>query len=99
MEFRNILKLAMGLVAGSVMLATSAQAAPLPPVSADKAPVAVSFEPAVGSQDPVTQRNPEQVRWLPVYHHRVYHYRHWHRWKHRFDGHHHRHWPRCCLWK
>jgi hypothetical protein len=95
MQFRNLLKLTMGFVAGGVMLATSLQAAPLPPVSFDKAPIStgVKLEPAVVSQEAVDQMKPQQVRWHRG--HRHWHHRHWgwrhHHWHHH-HWRHHRHW-------
>ena len=84
MERRNFLKLTMGFVAGGAVLATAAQAAPLPPVSGEfkAAPAATNVEPAVVSQDEVDRVKPEQVRWHHRWHHRRWHHRHWrrHRW-------------------
>ena len=93
MERRDILKLTMGFVAGGVMLAASAQAAPLPPVSGalEAAPAALSAEPAVVSQDEVDRIKPEEVHW----HHHGHWHHHWHRhWHHHWHHHHwhHRHW-------
>jgi hypothetical protein len=88
MERRDFLKFTIGFVAGGAALAASAQAAPLPPVSAalKAAPAAVSAEPAVVSQDDVDHIKPEEVRW---HHHGHWHHR-WHRhWHRRW---HHRHW-------
>jgi hypothetical protein len=82
MERRNLLKLTVGLAAGATMLAASAMAAPLPPMSAPQglvAPHSAAVEPAVVSQNDVDHLKPEQVRWG---HH--WHRRHW--------GWHHRHW-------
>jgi len=83
MERRDFLKLTMGFVAGSAVVAATAQAAPLPPVSeALKAtPATVSAEPAVVSQDDVDHLKPEEVHW----HHHGHWHRRWHHW-------HHRHW-------
>jgi hypothetical protein len=82
MERRNLLKLTLGLAAGATMLAASAMAAPVPPMSAPQALVAPhsdNVEPAVVSQADVDRLQPEQVRWG----------RHWHR---HHGGWHHRHW-------
>src|SRR5579863_94535 len=77
-----------GLVAGTILLAASAQAVPVPPVHSVTVPAAVSVEPAVVSQNEVDQMKPVQVHW----HHRHWHHHHWrhHRW-HRHHWHH-RHW-------
>jgi hypothetical protein len=82
MERRDFLKLTMGFVAGGAVLAASAQAAPLPPISQPLAPgaAAASAQPAVVSQDDVDHIKPEQVRWHHHGHwHRHWHRRHWHR--------------------
>jgi hypothetical protein len=87
MERRNLLKLTFGLAAGATMLAASAMAAPLPPMSAPQALVAphsVTVEPAVVSQNDVDRLKPEQVRWGHHWHRHHWHRRHW--------GWHHRHW-------
>jgi hypothetical protein len=84
MERRHFLKLTVGFVAGATALAASAQAAPLPPVSALpslKPPHREGAEPAVVSQHDVDHLKPEGVRWGP----------HWH-WHHRHWGWHRRHW-------
>lgn len=90
MECRDISKLAIGLVAGGVMLAASAQAAPLAAVSSalKAAPAAVIAQPAVVSQDDVNRIKPEEVRW----HHHGHWHHHWHRHWHRHHHWHHRHW-------
>jgi hypothetical protein len=99
MERRDFLKLSFGFVAGGAILAASAQAAPLPPISNALAPVAAgaNVEPAVVSQDEVDHIKPEEVRWHHHGHwHRHWHrrwHRHWHRrWHHRHHWRHHRHW-------
>jgi hypothetical protein len=89
MQRRDFLKFAVGFVAGGAVLAASAEAAPLPPVSQPSMPLSggASVEPAVISQDDVDHIKPEQVRW-----HRRWH-RHWHRrWYHRRWGWRRRHW-------
>jgi hypothetical protein len=88
MERRHFLKLSFGCVAGATALAASAQAALLPPVSAQPsltAPHREDAEPAVVSQDDVDHLKPEEVRWGHHWH------RHWHR---RHWGWHRRHWHR-----
>jgi hypothetical protein len=82
MERRNLLKLTFGLAAGATMLAASAMAAPLPPMSAPQALVAPhsdTVQPAVVSQDDVDRLKPEQVRWGRHWHghHWGWHHRHW----------------------
>jgi hypothetical protein len=96
MERRDFLKLTFGFVAGAGALAAAAQAAPLPPISAEAglAPLhQENAEPAVVSQDDVDHLKPEQVRWHHWHHHwhRRYYYRrhwgwhrHWHRRWHRW---------------
>jgi hypothetical protein len=101
MERCNFLKLTIGFVAGGMMLAATAQAAPVPPISIVKTPVTAgaSVEPAVVSQNDVDNIKPEQVRWHRGghhhWHHRGWHHRHWgwrhHHW-HRHHWRHHRHW-------
>jgi hypothetical protein len=86
MERRDFLKLTFGFVASAGALAATAQAAPLPPISAEAGlvpPHREGAEPAVVSQDDVDQLKPEQVRWHHHWH------RHWHR---RHWGWHRRHW-------
>ena len=100
MERRDFLKLTFGFVAGGAVLAATAQAAPVPPISQQAAPVpaGASAEPAVVSQDDVDQIKPEQVRWHHHHgwhRHRRWHRRHWgwhHRRWHRHHWRHHRHW-------
>ena len=94
MERRDFLKLSVGFVAGGAILAASAQAAPLPPISNESMPVTAGakVEPAVVSQDEVDRIKPEEVRW----HHRGHWHRRWHRhWRRRW---HHRHWRRHRHW-
>jgi hypothetical protein len=82
MERRNFLKLTVGLAAGATMLAASAMAAPLPPMSTPQglvAPHSDTVKPAVVSQNDVDHLKPEQVRWG-------------HRWHRRHGGWRHRHW-------
>jgi hypothetical protein len=97
MERRHFLKLTFGFAAGATALVASAQAVPLPPVSAQPSltpPPREGAEPAVVSQDDVDHLKPEQVRW-GHYWHRHWHRRHWgwHRWHRRHWGWHrwHRH--------
>jgi hypothetical protein len=91
MERRHFLKLTFGLAAGVTALAASANAAPLPPMSAPQSLVAPhrdTAQPAVVSQADVDHLKPEQVRWGHHWH------RHWHhRWHRRHWGWH-RHWRR-----
>jgi hypothetical protein len=97
MERRHFLNLSFGFVAGATALAASAQAAPLPPVSAQPSltPPREGAEPAVVSQDDVDHLKPEEVRWGHHWHwhrrHWGWHRRHWgwHRW-HRHYWHRHR---------
>jgi len=93
MERRDFLKLTFGFVAGAGALAATAQAAPLPPISA-KAGLALPHregaEPAVVSQDDVDRLKPEQVHW---HHHHRWH-RHWHRRHWGWHRHWHRRWHR-----
>jgi hypothetical protein len=97
MERRHFLKLTFGFAAGATALVASAQAVPLPPVSAQPSltpPPREGAEPAVVSQDDVDHLKPEQVRWGHHWH-RHWHRRHWgwHRWHRRHWGWHrwHRH--------
>jgi hypothetical protein len=93
MERRHFLKLTFGFVAGATALAASAQAAPLPPVSALPSltpPPREGAETAVVSQDDVDHFKPEEVRWGHHWH-RHWHRRHW-GWHHRHWGWHRRHW-------
>jgi hypothetical protein len=100
MERRHFLKLTLGYVAGAAALAASAQAAPLPPISVEKAVMpsrGEAAEPAVVSQEDVDRLKPEEVRWGHHWH-RHWHRRHWgwhrHRWHRRHWGWHRRHWHR-----
>jgi hypothetical protein len=93
MERRRFLKLSFGCVAGATALASSAQAGPLPPVSALPSltpPHREGAEPAVVSQDDVDHLKPEEVRWGW---HRHWHRRHW-GWHRRHWGWHRHHWRR-----
>jgi len=90
MERRHFLKLTIGFVAGAAALAASADAAPLPPISAAQAPLGA--ESAVISQAEVDHLKPEEVRWGHHWH-RHWHRRHW-GWRHRHRGWHHRRWHR-----
>lgn len=66
MERRHFLKLAFGFAAGGVVLAASAEAAPLmpPPLADDgKPPANKDAQPAVTSRDEVDRLSPEEVRW------------------------------------
>ena len=99
MERRDFLKLTFGFVAGAGALAATAQAAPLPPISAEAGlvpPHREGAEPAVVSQDDVDRLKPEEVRWGHHWH-RHWHRRHWgwhrHHWGWR-RHHWHRHWRR-----
>lgn len=88
MEHRYFLKLALGLAMGVTAIAASANAVPLPPMSA--APGFASMpreqvEPAVVTQSEVDHLKPEQVHW----HHHHWHHHHWHH--HHW---HHHHWHR-----
>ncbi len=86
MERRHFLKMTVGFVAGAAALTASANAAPLPPISAAQAPLHLQREGAESaaiSQDQVDHLKPEEVRWG---HHRHWHRRHW--------GWHRRHWHR-----
>jgi hypothetical protein len=94
MERRHFLKLTAGFVAGASALAASAQAAPLPPISAEKTsmpPRGEGAQPAVASQDDVDRLKPEEVRWGHRHWHRHWHRRHWGWRRHHW---HRRHWHR-----
>jgi hypothetical protein len=92
MKLGDLLNFCAGLVAGAIMLAASAQAAPVVPLSGQAAnvPAAAKVEPAVVSQNEVDRVKPVQVRW---HHHHHWHHHHWHHrhWRHHW---HHRHWHR-----
>ena len=94
MKLGDLLNFSAGLVAGAIVLAASAQAAPVAPLSGQAAnvPAAVKVEPAVVSQNEVDRVKPVQVHWHHHWHHRHWHHHHWH---HRHWHHHHwhhRHW-------
>jgi hypothetical protein len=92
MERRHFLSVAFGVAAGVAVLAASANAAPLPPISAEQnlvLPRAAGAEPAVVGQDEVDRLKPEQVRWHHHHHHH-WHHHHWHH--HRWHHWHHHHW-------
>lgn len=66
MERRHFLKFALGLAAGGIALAASAQAAPLMPAPlADdaKLPVNPDAQPAVTTAEEADRLTPEEVRW------------------------------------
>jgi hypothetical protein len=91
MKLGDLLNFSAGLVAGAIVLAASAQAAPVAPISGQtaSAPAAAKVEPAVVSQNEVDRIKPVQVGW---HHHHHWHHHHWH---HRHWHHHHwhhRHW-------
>src|ERR1700761_6213648 len=88
MKLGTILNLSAGLVAGTILLAASAQAAPVPPISGHAA-TAQAVEPAVVSQNEVDQMKPVQVSW---HRHGGWHRHHWHHRWHRHHWRHHRHW-------
>ena len=93
MERRHFLKLTVGFVAGAAALAASAQAAPVPPISAAQGLVpsrGEGAEPAVVSQEDVDRLKPEEVRWGHHGHRHWGHHRHWHRRWHRRHWHRHR---------
>ena len=95
MERRYFLKLASIAAAGATVLAVSAQAAPLSPVSPQQGALlsrsGIEATPAVVAQADVDRLKPEQVRWG---HHWHRHHWGWHRhhWHHRHWGWRHRHW-------
>src|SRR5271169_3249290 len=100
MERRNFLKLTVGFVAGAAALATSARAAPLPPISVPQPSHGGDAEPAVVGQQEVDRLKPEEVRW-GHHGHGHWHHRHWgwrHRWHRRHWGWRHRHWHRRHWW-
>jgi len=98
MERRYFLGLTVGLIAGAVALAGSAQAAPLAPISAQQLMQTspAGAEPAVVSQDEIDRIKPVEVRWGHHGHHHWGHHRHWgwhrHHWHHRHWGWRHHHW-------
>ena len=79
MKLGNLLNFGAGLVAGAIVLAASAQAAPVPPLSGQTAavPAVANVEPAVVSQREIDQMKPVQVRWYHHHWHRHWHHRHW----------------------
>jgi len=93
MKLGDLLKFSAGLVAGTILLAASAQAAPVPPISghALTVPALVNVEPAVVSQGEVDRLKPVQVRWHHGHHHHHWRHHRWHRrhWHHRHWHHHH----------
>jgi hypothetical protein len=98
MERRHFLKLAFGLAAGGVALASGAQAAPLMPaplVDDAKRPVDPDAQPAVTSGEEVDRLSPEEVRWGRG-RHRGWRRRHWgrRRWRRRHWG-----WHRRRRWR
>jgi hypothetical protein len=102
MERRQVLNFTIALIAGAAALAVSAQAAPLPPITAQAVSPSPGHEvdPAVVSQDEVNRLQPQQVRW--GHHHHHWHHRHWgwhrHHWHHRHWGWHHHHWHHRHWW-
>lgn len=65
MERRDFLKLTFGFIAGAAAFAATADAAPLPPISADPGLVPPSdqgAEPAITTQDDVDRLNPDEVK-------------------------------------
>ena len=68
---RHFLNLVFGVAAGVAVFAATANAAPVPPISAAQSlvlPRDAGAEPAVIGQDEVNRLKPEQVRWH--HHHR-----------------------------
>ena len=93
MESRNLLNLTVALIAGAAALtfAAAAQAAPVPPISAQqniKPALGGVAEPAVVSQDEIDRLKPVEVRWG---HHGHGHHWGWHHGRH-WGWHHGRHW-------
>jgi hypothetical protein len=79
MEFRSVLKLAIGMAAGATALVGVANAAPLAPASGQLvAPQMQGVEPAVVSQADVDGLKPQEVRWGHHGHHWGWHRHHWH---------------------
>ena len=100
MESRNLLNLTVALIAGVAALtfAAAAQAAPVPPISAQQntqPTIGGVAEPAVVSQDEIDRLKAVEVRWGHHghgHHWGWHHGRHW-GWHHgRHWGWHHRHW-------
>jgi hypothetical protein len=95
MKLEVLFKFGAGLIAGAILLAASAQAAPVPPIAAQTAtmPAATTVEPAVVSQNEVDQIKPVLVHWHHHHHwHHRWHHHRWHRHWHHRHWHHHRHW-------
>src|SRR3982074_3051092 len=66
MERRHFLKLTFGFVAGATALVATANAAPLPPISAEQGlvpPRGRGTTPPGTPQDDVDRLKPEEVRW------------------------------------
>jgi hypothetical protein len=77
MERRHFLKLTFGFIAGASVLATGAEAAPLPPVTPEgqgPVPGRGEAEPAIATQDDVDRLAPDQVRWRRRWGYRRRHY-------------------------
>lgn len=90
MKLGDILNFGAGLVAGAIVLAASAQAAPVPPLSSQTAIApAANIEQALVSQNEVDHMKPVQVHYRHHWHH--HHYWHHRRWHHRHWRHHHWH--------
>ena len=74
MERRDFLKIAVGVAAGGVALAATAQAAPLMPQALDHSSAPEGngrpLQPAVTTSEEVNQLQPEEVRWHR-WHHRI----------------------------
>ena len=86
---RHFLNFVFGVAASIAVFAVTANAAPLPPISAGQSlvlPRAAGAEPAVVAQDEVNRLKPEQVYW----HHHHWHHHHWHH--HHWHHHHWHHW-------
>ena len=78
MKLGDLVKFGAGLVAGAIMLAASAQAAPVPPLSGQTATVpAANVELAVVSQNEVDHMKPVQVHYHHHWHHHHWHHRHY----------------------
>ena len=90
MERRDFFKIALGVAAGAVTFAATAQAAPMVPLSDDvRRPSGPDAHPAVTTGDEVDHLKPEQVQWRRRHWHRRRHWgprrrhwrhRHWRRW-------------------
>jgi hypothetical protein len=107
MERREFLKIAVGVSAGVVAFAATAQAVPLMPQPLNEDAKLPAAQPAVTSKEEADRLQPEEVRWGRGHHrgwgrgrHRGWHRRHWgwHRgrhwgWRRRHWGwHRRRHW-------